>query len=265
MIQMIIALLHFIFQLVAVIANHALRNHLIPMAKSVTLKEAWSGEAHCQNCLLRTSVLFAGLKQADFDQIHDPIDQFTLKPGASLYRTGDTGEHMFTVRSGALKLVQYLPDGSQRVVRITRVADVLGLEAILDKPYQHDAIALHLTEVCRFPARVVRELGRENPDLHHELMTRWQRALMEADAWLTELSTGAARQRVARLLLRLVLEPNDAVCQLFSREDMGAMLGVTTETTSRTIAEFKRQGLLTEMTPNLFQLDLPGLRRIAED
>jgi CRP/FNR family transcriptional regulator, anaerobic regulatory protein len=235
------------------------------MAKSVTLREAWSGEANCQNCLLRTSVLFAGLKQADFDQIHDPIDQFTLKPGASLYRTGDTGEHMFTVRCGALKLVQYLPDGGQRIVRITRVADVLGLEAILDSPYQHDAIALQVTEVCRFPARLVRELGRESPELHHELLTRWQRALMEADAWLTELSTGAARQRVARLLLRLALDSDGTACQLFSREDMGAMLGVTTETTSRTIAEFKRQGLLTETAPAVFQLDIPGLRRIAEE
>ncbi|AFL72330.1 Crp/Fnr family transcriptional regulator [Thiocystis violascens] len=235
------------------------------MAKSVTLRDAWSGEANCQNCSLRTSVLFAGLKESDFERIHDPIDQFTLRPGTSLYRAGDTGDHMFTVRAGALKLVQYLPDGSQRIVRIVRATDVLGLEAILDDAYHHDAIALHVTEVCRFPARLVRDLGRENPDLHHELMTRWQRALTEADAWLTELSTGAARQRVARLLLRLVLDRETSECNLFSREDMGAMLGVTTETTSRTIAEFKRQSLLVETAPNLFLLDIPNLRRIAED
>ncbi|MBK5966010.1 Crp/Fnr family transcriptional regulator [Thiocystis minor] len=235
------------------------------MAKSVTLRDAWSGEANCQNCSLRTSVLFAGLQESDFERIHDPIDQFTLKPGTSLYRAGDTGDHMFTVRAGALKLVQYLPDGSQRIVRIVRATDVLGLEAILDDAYHHDAIALHVTEVCRFPARLVRDLGRENPDLHHELMTRWQRALTEADAWLTELSTGAARQRVARLLLRLVLDRETSECNLFSREDMGAMLGVTTETTSRTIAEFKRQSLLVETAPNLFLLDIPNLRRIAED
>ncbi len=43
------------------------------------------------------------------------------------------------------------------------------------------------------------------------------------------------------------------------------MLGVTTETTSRTIAEFKRRGLLVETTPNLCVLDLPNLRRIAEE
>ncbi|MBK1646384.1 Crp/Fnr family transcriptional regulator [Thiocapsa imhoffii] len=235
------------------------------MVKSVTLREAWSGEADCLNCSLRTSVLFAGLSEADFQHIHDPIDQFNLKPGTHLYHVGDAAEHMFTVRSGILKLVQYLPDGSQRIVRIVRTTDVLGLEAMLEgMGYQHAAIALHASEICRFPARIVRELAASNPELHRELIARWQRALNEADAWLTELSTGSARQRIARLLLRLVDGERDQ-CQLFSREDVGAMLGITTETASRTIAEFKRQGLMREASTNQFTLDVPNLKRIAEE
>jgi hypothetical protein len=46
---------------------------------------------------------------------------------------------------------------------------------------------------------------------------------------------------------------------------MGAMLGITTETASRTIAEFKRKSLLAEVRANQFLLDIPNLRRIAED
>ncbi len=235
------------------------------MVKSVTLREAWSGEADCRNCALRTSVLFAGLDEQHFDKIHDPIDQFNLTPGTTLYQAGDHGQYMFTVRTGALKLVQYLPDGGQRIVRIARATDVLGLEALLGDDYQHNAVALQATEVCRFPTRVVQSLGVDNPRLHRELMARWQRALNEADAWLTELSTGSARQRVARLLLRLVRDRASSECELFSREDMGAMLGITTETASRTIAGFKRESLLVESRPNSFLLDIPNLRRIADD
>jgi CRP-like cAMP-binding protein len=235
------------------------------MAKFVTLREAWAGEADCRNCALRTSALFAGLTEKDFDRIHDPIDQFDLKPGMPLYKTGDVGDYMYTVRSGAIKLVQYLPDGSQRIVRIVRGTDVLGLEALLDDGYHHDAVALQRSEICRFPTRVVRSLSQDNPNLHRELMARWQRALSEADAWLTELSTGSARQRVARLLLRLVRDRDSSECELFSREDMGAMLGITTETASRTIAGFKRESLLVESRPNNFLLDIPNLRRLAED
>ncbi len=88
--------------------------------------------------------------------------------------------------------------------------------------------------------------------------------LSEADAWLTELSTGSARARIARFVLRMVNGSKDSSCELFSREDMGAMLGITTETASRTVAEFKRQGFLKEISSNHFYAEVKKLRRIAE-
>jgi len=233
--------------------------------KTVSLQEAWSGKADCLSCTLRQSVLFAGLSEKDFEQIHHPIDQFLLPPGAVLYRARDPGQHMFTVRSGILKLVQYLADGTQRIVRLAYSTDVLGLECLVENSYHHDAVTLQSSEVCRFPTDVVSRLSQDNPHLHRELMTRWQRALTEADAWLTELSTGSAKQRVARLLLRSTADEETSECHLFSREDMGAMLGITTETASRTIADFKRQSLLVEISANQFLLDIPNLRHIAND
>jgi CRP-like cAMP-binding protein len=235
------------------------------MVKIVSLKEAWDGKADCKNCALRESVLFAGLREQDFEVIHDPIDQYRLPVGSILYRAGDPGETLFTIRTGLLKLVQYLPDGSQRIVRLIRDTDITGLECLVGDNYQHDAVVLEETEVCSLPVTTVNQLSQQNPELHKELLNRWQHALREADAWLTELSTGSAKQRVARLLLRLVHNLEESECQLFGREDMGAMLGITTETASRTIAEFKRQSLLIEKRPGRFLLDVPNLERIAED
>ncbi|MCP3866647.1 MAG: Crp/Fnr family transcriptional regulator [Gammaproteobacteria bacterium] len=233
--------------------------------KFISDKEAWEGQADCLSCTLRNSVLFSGLEESDFDQIHQPIDIHTLPPGSTLYRAGDVGDRMYTIRSGVLKLVQYLPDGTQRIVRLLRSTDVAGLESLLDQPYQHDAVVLQPTQTCTLPVSVVKALALTNPALHKELLNRWQRALSEADAWLTELSTGSAKQRVARLLLRLVSNEQTSECSLFSREDMGAMLGITTETASRTIAEFKRKSLLVETPPNNFLLDIPNLEHIAQD
>jgi len=226
--------------------------------------DAWQGVADCRECSLRNTVLFAGLNEADFARLHRPVEQFVLQPGALLYAAGDTGSSMFTIRSGLVKLVQYLPDGAQRIVRLLRSTDVVGLEILLEDRYQHDAIALQPTELCRYPAKAVNELSIDNPRLHHDLMLRWQKALTEADAWVTELSTGSAKQRVARLLLRLVRDEDSSECMLFGREDMGAMLGITTETASRTIADFKRKGLIVETTVNRFTCDVPNLERLLE-
>jgi len=233
--------------------------------KFISDKEAWDGEADCLSCTLRNSVLFAGRAEHDFDLIHQPIDLYTLPPGSTLYRAGDKGERLFTIRSGILKLVQYLPDGTQRIVRLIRATDVTGLETLLGQDYQHDAVVLQPTQACSLPVSVVQALSQSSPKLHKELLTRWQRALQEADAWLTQLSTGSAKQRVARLLLRLVHNEDDSLCELFPREDMGAMLGITTETTSRTIAEFKRKSLLIETEPNRYLLDIRNLEQIADN
>lgn len=233
------------------------------MGKNISAHEAWTGEANCRYCALRQSVLFAGLTEEDFSHIHEPIDQFKLKSGTVLYHENEPGAHMFTIRSGLMKLLQYLPDGTQRIVRLARGTDVIGLETSLGQPYQHEAVTLQETEVCRYPAQVVRTLGHHNPALHDELLRRWQHALREADAWLTELSTGSAKQRIARLLIRMANGDPDYHCALFSREDLGAMLGITTETASRTVAEFKRNQLLLEQAFNQYRLNLSGLQEIA--
>ena len=245
------------------------------MIINVTPQQAWSGEADCRQCSLRSSALFAGLRESDFEQIHRPIQQEALSAGAALYSTGERGEHLFTVRSGLVKLIQYLPDGARRIVRLVRPADILGMEALLGQPYLHEAVAMQPTEVCRLPVAVVEHLSRDNPELHRELLNRWQQALQGADAWITELSTGSARQRVARLLLRLQAVGADPSAPgsnpgsnpeslLIGREDMGAMLGITTETASRTVAEFKRQGVLRESRPHHCRIDVERLQAIAE-
>ena len=86
-------------------------------------------------------------------------------------------------------------------------------------------------------------------------------ALRQADDWLTELSTGKAPQRLARLLLQL--SDGDNTVMLFSREDLGSILGITTEHASRTVAEFRRAGHLVEIGANLFRCDRRQLENVA--
>jgi CRP/FNR family transcriptional regulator len=234
------------------------------MSKHVTLHSAWQGEADCRNCQLRNTVLFAGLEESDFEKIHQPIDQYTLPAGTSLYRLGEKAEHMYTVRSGSLKLVQYLPDGTQRIVRLAKTTDITGLEALLEENYKHDAITLQVTEVCKLPVPIIKTLSKDNPRLHQELLMRWNHALNQAESWLTYLSTGSAKQRVARLLLHMFSADTPNGHQLYSREDIGSMLAITTETSSRIIAEFKRNGLLIDCGSQHYKLNHAGLQQIAD-
>jgi len=224
---------------------------------------AWLGTAHCQSCAIRDLVLFGDLQEADFKLVHLPIDELKLAPGAALYHAGEEGGSLFTIRGGLVKLVQFLPDGTQRIVRLLRRGAVAGLEVLVGRPYEHTAIVLQEAEVCRLPREVVERLSKETPRLHARLMERWYQSLHQADEWLTELSTGSARRRLARLFLKLAADAPEEPVLLSGREDLGAMLGLGMETASRTIAEFKRGRLVRETAPNVFVCDIPALEAVA--
>jgi len=225
------------------------------------IEAAWTGHAQCQDCGIRDLVLFADLDQSDFNLIHLPIEEIDCEAGTVLYSAGGDGEALYTVRSGLVKLVQYLPDGMQRIVRLLKRGSTAGLEVIVGQSYEHSAIALQPTRLCRIPRQVIDRLSRETPRLHDQLMRRWHAALREADDRLTALSTGKAPQRLARLLLQLV-EP-DGTATLFSREDLGAMLGMTTEHASRTVAELKRLNAIFEVSANRYRCDRAQLECVG--
>lgn len=227
------------------------------------IQAAFQGNPECKSCAIRDMVLFADLNEEDFDLIHRPIDDLQLPKDTTLYRQGDQGTALYTLRVGTIKLIQYARDGTLRIVRLLRPGDVAGMEALLGQPYLHDAVALEEIQVCRLPVEVLERINSRTPRLHKQLMARWQRALNEADTWLTELSTGPAKVRVARLMLHLA-DQRQGDCVLIGREDMGAMLGITTETASRVIATLKREGTLWDQSGIRVRCDLDKLRRIAD-
>ena len=231
--------------------------------KVITLQEAWAGIANCLNCPIRNSVLFAGLNESDFEALHSPIDQFKLPAGSTLYHTTNDANYLYTIRTGIIKLQQHVPDGNHRIVRLGFTTDTIGLEALLEPKYAHDAVALSDIEVCRLPVSGINELINANPILYKELLSRWNKALNDADAWLTKLSTGSAKQRMANLLLKLSNKFDTNRFQLFSREDIGSILGITTETASRTIAEFKRNNLLVKQVDD-YALDLKKIEKFLK-
>lgn len=210
-------------------------------------------------------MLFSEVPQEVLGHFQNNIDDQKFPRHSGLYQQDEKGDSLFTIRRGLVKLVRELPNGTKRIVRLLRRGDVAGLEITLGHPYQHTAIALQETDVCRIPMSVINYLSKDHPHLCHPLMERWQRGLDEADRFIVELSTGVAEMRFARLLLFLGESVTDRNCMAISREDMAAMLGITIETASRIMTDFKRRGLVKEISGTRCQCDFEQLRRIAQE
>lgn len=210
----------------------------------IKIESAWKGTSDCRQCGIRDMVLFADLNEDDFSQIHSPIDDMVYAPGASLFHEGEQALGVFTLRKGLVKLVRTTADGRQRIVRVLRSGDVLGLEALATARYDTEAVAMLEASVCRIPLGVLHHLAAHSPRLHMRLMQKWQQALKDAEDWLAELNFGNARQRVAGLALKMRDPEQQQLTQFFARDDMGAMLDLKLETVSREISGLVREGAL---------------------
>ena len=216
----------------------------------IKTESAWRGTSDCRNCGIRDMVLFADLNEHDFGLIHTPIDDLEFNSGASLHVEGATARGVYTLRRGMVKLVRVTGDGRQRIVRVLRPGDVVGLEALATSAYDSEAVALTDVAVCRIPLDVIHTLGANSPRLHRKLMQKWQHTLKDADDWLADLNFGTARQRVCNLILKMRSPTDNTLVTLFARDDMGAMLDLKLETVSREVSRLVREAVIEGLDKN---------------
>lgn len=191
------------------------------------------------------------------------------EPHEVLYHQGSPAECVSFITSGLLKLVVNLPSGRERIVRFHRPGSVLGLCGLRDRPHEHTAMALTPLTALRLPLSAIQRLRAEDPKAYISLVERWHDYLHDADIWITQFSTGPIRGRVARLLSFLAEFNRESArdqVQLLTCEEMGSVLGVTGESTSRILAEFKRMHILVTddgATDELYYADMGRLQHIA--
>jgi CRP-like cAMP-binding protein len=193
------------------------------------------------------------------------------QPGDSLYQEGAEIGALYVIRRGRIKLLSYLPDGRARIVRLHKRGGIIGLNGLLGEVHEHAAIAVDQVEVYQIPLNLLRPLKQQDPVAYSQLLEQWHSYLNTADTWITEFSTGPIRGRVARLLVFLIDLDEDSgprELTLLSCEEMAEVLGVTPESVSRVLAEFKRSGILVALDAGAaerYRCDLSALSGEARD
>lgn len=217
----------------------------------------------CVACPAHHEGLFGALDPAERAKL---VASFRIAPfnlRDTIYRMGNPGDYVFIVHFGLVKLLRYSSSGAERIVGLARTGDTIGMAALSQLPYRRTAIAMSKCEVCRVPAALIRDYNQHHPEFMATLLARYQASIEMADTFLTELSTGTAHERVARLLLFLTEKHDHNEAPLLSRDEMGALLGITTETASRVTAEFRRTGLIEVVEADRCRCNFVELKRIA--
>ncbi len=168
-------------------------------------------------------------------------------PRSVIITQGDTAHSAFFIRRGLVKLIATRPEGRERIVRLLGRGGWIGLGGLLNPMTEHAAIAVGPVEAYRLSLTRLRRLKQTHPDLYCRLTETWYECLQDADLWLTQFCCGPVRARVARLVNFLACmhgSERSSEVELLTCDEMAGILAVTPESVSRTLAQFKRSGIL---------------------
>lgn len=221
------------------------------------------------HCAFRKHDLFASVDVFKYKDLLQRVIQLRYCKKSILFVEYSPAVELFVVRKGLVKIEETLDDGSKRIIQLIKKGGVVGLETFLNKGqrYDHTAIALQETEVCRISYLVLKGILESDPDFYKAVLKEWHDQIENLGKGIIEFSTGKVQERVARVLLLLIGEAkfdSQTKIEMIPADDTAAITGTTRESISRTIADFKRNKLLTKSRPKYMYFDEIAIRNIVE-
>lgn len=198
----------------------------------------------CEPCSVRKVAASGDIPMDRLDNLLGQVESVHFPARSEVFSQDEPGKRVFVIRRGLIKLVHDNESGVRRTVRLMIHGDALGLEVLVDGRYRHTALAVEDVEACILPTRVLEDLDAHSQCMHRELIGQWQHSLDQADTVITRMSSGRARERVANYLLFVGRATEGDPDGLLGRDEMAAILDLTTETVSRVMSEFRREGIV---------------------
>jgi CRP/FNR family cyclic AMP-dependent transcriptional regulator len=191
--------------------------------------------------------------------------------GETIYGQGSPGDSLIILLSGSLKITNVTTDAREVVLGFAKPGALIGEIAVLDgSPRSADVVALEATEAFVIYRRDLMPILRANPDATFALveglcsMIRSTNARVESHGMQTQARCAACLVSLAQQHGREVGEEGVVIDLKITQRDLGNYLGLTRETVSRTLSEFKDSGLVETKGNTIVLLDLEALQEIAE-
>jgi len=201
---------------------------------------------------------------AQLEKITEACKARRLKKDHVLYYEGDFGQGIYLIVSGRIKTIKMITDGREFMTGIYSAGQYLGINVILSSdPYTDTATAIEDCVICMIPKPELDELLLLHPDVSGEFIKLLSNDIKEKEEQLMQLAYYSVRKKMAEAILRLNKhKASDVKHFVISREDLAAMSCMATETVSRTLSDFKTEGLIDRTGSTITVLNHAGLSQM---
>jgi CRP-like cAMP-binding protein/CheY-like chemotaxis protein len=187
-----------------------------------------------------------------------------FKKNQVIYYDGDKGTGLYLIISGKVKTIRLAEDGRELMTGIYTDDEYLGINALLaNEPYSDTATALEDCILCHIPKDQLEQMLNLYPEIAREFIKLLANNIKEKEDQLMQLAYYSVRKRMAEAMVRLSRQQsNENQSFKITREDLAAMAGMATETVSRTLSDFKDEGLIDKKGSTITILDLTRLSKM---
>lgn len=211
---------------------------------------------------------FKHLPAAAISKINGLFHDYEVFTDERIYFEGDEAKYLYLVAMGKVKLVRNTDAGREVLLDILHGGEYFGaLMAFGGRVYTETAVAQTDCCILQISSEDFESILSEYPDVTRKALEAVSKRLTQSQEVVKQLSAYTVEQRIASALLRLAGKLGEArgqgvLIQLpFSRQDLAAMTGSTTETVSRVMSRFAEDGLVKSGRK---WVTITGMKRLEE-
>lgn len=218
--------------------------------------------------VLRQTPLFSGLDDEAATSLGSSLSETRFRRGEVLFREGDTGDRLYVMTDGKVKLGRTSPDGRENLLAILGPGQMFGELSLFD-PGPRSATATAVTDGA------LRTLGHDEllswltdrPSVAEGLLHQLAARLRRTNDVVADLVFSDVPGRVAKALLDLstrfgrTADDGVHVHHDLTQEELAQLVGASRETVNKALADFAMRGWLRLEPRSVVLIDLERLRR----
>lgn len=182
----------------------------------------------------------------------------------TLYYDDDEPLGIYLILSGSVKTFKRSDDGRELITGLYNADDYLGVNALLlDEAFNETAEAIEDTAVCLLLKESVIALLSQYPQLGNRFIRILSNDIRHKEEQMLDLAYNSVRKRMSNALIRLSGPSSDDPVEIkVSRDEMASLVGIATETVSRTLTDFKDEGIIDKKGSVIQILDMKRLAKM---
>jgi CRP/FNR family transcriptional regulator, cyclic AMP receptor protein len=220
--------------------------------------------------VLRETPLFEALTEEDAKALRSGIIDVHLDRGERLFSEGDTGDKLYIILTGKIKLTKAAPDGRENLLSVHGPGEMFGELSLFDPiPRTSSATAVTSARLAGLAHDDLRTWLAGRPEVAMHLLQALAQRLRRINDVKADLVFTDVPGRVAKALLDLaerfgVLTPDGVqVNHDLTQEELAQLVGASRETVNKALADFAARGWIQLAAKSVLVTDTDRLRKRA--